>query len=246
MLGLQVDAPLHRELELLLRLLEHRDRLGVVHAHELGRRRCPASFATSALLDPLLEERHVVGALVEQRREDVLEEPLGERRVVGEIGERDLRLDHPELGEVAAGVRVLRAERRPERVDLGQRQAVRLDVELARHGEERLACRRSPARSRPCRPACAAGSRGRASRRGTAAPAPSASDAVMIGVLTQKKPLLVEEAVDRLRERVAHARRRADHVGARAQVRDLAQELDACAASAGSDRCPGRRPSRRP
>ena len=48
----------------------------------------------------------------------------------------------------------------------------------------------------------------------------------MIGVLTQTKPSLVEEAVDRLRERVAHARRRADHVGARPQVRDLAQELE--------------------
>ena len=47
----------------------------------------------------------------------------------------------------------------------------------------------------------------------------------MIGVLTQKKPLLVEEPVDRLRQRVPHPRRRADHVGARPQVRDLAQEL---------------------
>ena len=47
----------------------------------------------------------------------------------------------------------------------------------------------------------------------------------MIGVFTQRKPLLVEEAVDRLGERVAHARDRADHVGARAQVRHLAQEL---------------------
>ena len=47
-----------------------------------------------------------------------LEEPLGERRVVREIGERDLGLDHPELGEVAAGVGVLGAESRSERVDL--------------------------------------------------------------------------------------------------------------------------------
>ena len=77
-------------------------------------------------------------------REDVLEERLGEVGVGGEIGERDLGLDHPELGEVAAGVAVLGAERRAERVDLRQRQAVGLDVELAADGEERLACRRSP------------------------------------------------------------------------------------------------------
>ena len=35
----------------------------------------------------------------------------------------------------------------------------------------------------------------------------------------------MEEPVDRLRQRVAHARHRADHVGARPQVRDLAQKL---------------------
>ena len=122
-------------------------------------------------------------------------------------------------------VRVLGAERRAERVDLAQRQAVRLDVELAGDGEERLACRRSPCgnRSRPCRRA--AGWRGRASTRGTSGPAPSASEVVMIGVLTQKKPFSVEVAVDRLAMRVAHARDRAEQVGARAQVRDLAQEL---------------------
>ena len=108
-------------------------------------------------------------------RKMYLRRVLGEVGVVGEVGERDLRLDHPELGEVPAGVRVLGAERRPERVDLRQREAVRLDVELARHGEERLACRRSPARSRPCRRACAAGSRGRACETRNSSPAPSAS-----------------------------------------------------------------------
>ena len=38
-----------------------------------------------------------------------------------------------------AGVGVLGPERRPEGVDLAERQAVGLDVELPRHGEERLA-----------------------------------------------------------------------------------------------------------
>ncbi len=42
---------------------------------------------------------------------------------------------------MAAGVRVLRAECRPERVDLGERQAVGLDVELPRHRQERLAAK---------------------------------------------------------------------------------------------------------
>ena len=43
------------------------------------------------------------------------------------------------IRQVPARVRILRPERRPERVDPGQRQAVRLDVQLPRHREERLA-----------------------------------------------------------------------------------------------------------
>jgi hypothetical protein len=42
---------------------------------------------------------------------------------------------------VAAGVRLLGAEGRAERIDLGQRQAVRLDIELARDRQERLAAK---------------------------------------------------------------------------------------------------------
>ena len=55
-----------------------------------------------------------------------------------EIRERDLGFDHPELGEVAAGVAVLRAERRPECVDLRERETVGLDVELTADGQERF------------------------------------------------------------------------------------------------------------
>src|SRR5258708_9557878 len=40
---------------------------------------------------------------------------------------------------MAAGVGILRAESRPEGVDLRERHAIGLDVELARDGEERLA-----------------------------------------------------------------------------------------------------------
>jgi hypothetical protein len=42
---------------------------------------------------------------------------------------------------VAGGVRVLGAEGRPEGVDLGQREAVGLDIELARDRQERLAAK---------------------------------------------------------------------------------------------------------
>ena len=99
----------------------------------------PFELRHQALLDPLVEEGEILVPLLQQRLEGVLQEPLRQRRIVGEVGEGDLRLDHPELGEVAAGVGVLGAERRPEGVDLGEREAVGLDVELPRHRQERLA-----------------------------------------------------------------------------------------------------------
>ena len=55
MLRLQVDAPLDREIELLLGPLQHPDRLAVIHAHEL-RADDALEFRDHALLDPLVEE----------------------------------------------------------------------------------------------------------------------------------------------------------------------------------------------
>src|SRR5262249_782669 len=113
------------------------------------------------------------------------------------VGERDLGLDHPELGEVAAGVGVLGAEGRPEGVDPREREAVRLDVELPRDGEESLAAEEVLAVvDAPRLGAREVGEieRGDAKQRACALPlgrgaaAASASGAVMIGVLTQKKP----------------------------------------------------------
>ena len=86
----------------------------------------------------VVEELHVLGTVAEHVREDPFQERLSQRHVVREIEERHLRLDHPELGEVPRGVRVLGAEGRAEGVDLRHRQAEALDVELAGDGEEGL------------------------------------------------------------------------------------------------------------
>jgi hypothetical protein len=80
-LGLQVDAPLHRELELLLRLLEEANGLGVVEPLEGGRDDA-LELLHHALLDALVEERHVVGALGEHRLQHVLQQSLGQVGVV--------------------------------------------------------------------------------------------------------------------------------------------------------------------
>ena len=185
----------------------------------------PVQLRDEALLDALVEERHVVGALVEHGAEDVLQQRLGERRVVGEIGECDLGLDHPEFREVPARVRVLGAKRRPERVDLRQREAIRLDVQLPGHGQERFAAEeilrevdrtvrvarqvREVERRHAKQLAGALGVRRRDDRRAD-----------------PEEAVVVEEAVNRMRDRIAHARHRADHVGARTQVRDVAQEFE--------------------
>lgn len=58
--------------------------------------------------------------------------------VVREVAEGDLRLDHPELCQVAGGVGVLGAEGGAEGVDVGQRARVVLPLHLAGDREVRL------------------------------------------------------------------------------------------------------------
>ena len=123
-----------------LRPLEHFDRLAVIHMDEF-RADDPLQLRDQPLLDPLVEEGEILLPFVQQRREGVFQQRFGQCRIVREVGEGDLRLDHPELGEVAAGVRVLGAEGRPEGVDLGECQAVGLDIELPRDRQERLAAK---------------------------------------------------------------------------------------------------------
>ena len=185
----------------------------------------PGELRDHAFLDALLEERHVVGALLQHRPEDVLQQRLGERRVVGEIGERDLRLDHPELGQVPAGVGILGAERGAERVDLGQREAVGLDVELARHREKGLAAEEI------LRVVDLAGGVARQVHVIERRHAEHLAGPLGVGGRDDRRvhpvePVRVEEPVDRMRDRMAHAGQRADDVRARPQVGDVAQELE--------------------
>ena len=145
-----------------------------------------------------------------------------------EIGERDLRLHHPELGQVPAGVAVLGAERRPERVDLRQRQAVGLDVQLAADGQKRFLAEEVLGEvGAPV---------GRARDRrevGEVERADAEHLAGAFGVaggddrrVHPEEPVLVEVAMDRHAEAVPDARHGAERVGPRPQVRDLAQVLE--------------------
>ena len=129
-LGLQVVAPSDGKLPRLAGFFQDADRLGVRHPakrivqHILQPRK-------QVLVDSLLEELHVFGAAFERVLDDALEKRLGERHVVLQIEEGHLRLDHPELGQMARRVGVLRAKRRAKGVDLAQRAGKTLDLQLA-------------------------------------------------------------------------------------------------------------------
>jgi hypothetical protein len=241
MLGLEVHPPRHRELELLAAALEDLDRVAVVHAGE-GRLDERGQALPAGRVDVLLEERQVVGALGQERPVDRLQERLGQVGVGREVGERDLGLDHPELGEVAPGVGVLGAEGRPEGVDLAHRHAIGLDVELARHRQVGLLAEEVLV------PVDAAG--GGPRRVGGVEGRDPEHLAGALGVrrrddrrMDPEEALLVEEPMDRHRQAVADPgspRRSRWCVGAGGRPRAGTPSSGAWAASG---RCRGRRPS---
>ena len=95
----------------------------------------PSSVDLNGRVDAFLEELHVLGAAFQHVAADALEERLGQVHVVGQLEERHLRLDHPELGQVARRVGVLRPERRAEGVDLAQSAGEDLGLQLAADGQ---------------------------------------------------------------------------------------------------------------
>ena len=125
---------------------------------------------------------------------------------------------------MAAGVGVLGAKCRAEGVDLGEREAVGLDVELSRYGQERLAAEKVLAE------VDLAGRRAR--QVGEIQRRDAEQRAGAFGIrrgddrrVHPEEAVRVEIAVDRLRQRVPHPGRGANHIGARPQMRDLAEVL---------------------
>ena len=136
-----------------------------------------------------------------------------------QVAERHLRLDHVELGEVARRVRVLGAEGRAEGVDVGEREREDLRFQLPADREvgglaEEVLREIGPALPRLERgdlehAARALGVRRRDHRR-----------------VHVEEAALLEELVDRDRQRIAHPEDRAERVRARPQMADLAQGLE--------------------
>ena len=109
-------------------LVEHFDGLVVAQARE-GRQ---DGFELGAVA---ADDFEFGGAILEDGLNDVAEEVFGELEQAVEVHEGDFGLDHPELGEVAAGFGFFCAEGGAEAVDLAESEGGGLDVELAGLGE---------------------------------------------------------------------------------------------------------------
>ncbi len=170
-----------------VRPFEHPDRLAVIHMHEF-RADDPFELGDQPLLDPLVEKGEVFLPFVQQRREGVFQQrfrqaphcPRGRRTRSPARSSRTRR-----GGGWCSSSRRGRSARRCRPWSMpGSRPRRR----AAPTPSETPRGQRNPARNRPCPRACAADWRDPGVDTRNNAPAPSASEAVMIGVLTQKKP----------------------------------------------------------
>ena len=92
----------------------------------------------ASLLTVAAEVLQLDGAIFQAGLHDVADELLFDLQQLIEIAVGDLRLDHPELGQVAARLALLRAERRPEAVHALEGEDVGLVVQLAGLRQVRL------------------------------------------------------------------------------------------------------------
>ena len=137
MFGLQVHAPGDRELEVRVGLLEEFDGFRVVEDLEV-RVHDVLQLVEEAFLHELVEELEFRGAALHDGADDIFHHVLGDFEDVRQFGERDLRFDVPEFGDVPLGVGLLRAEGRAEGVDLAEGRRGHLALELSRDGQAGL------------------------------------------------------------------------------------------------------------
>ena len=107
--ALEVDAPRYGELELVARLLENLDALGVGEADEVVVEH-EFEARDELLVIVLGEELDVVATVVEDIADAVFYKFLGQVHVVGDVIEGHFGLNHPEFRQVALGVGVFGAE----------------------------------------------------------------------------------------------------------------------------------------
>ena len=153
------------------------------------------------------EHLQLAPPLVEHAADDRDDQVFGQVHHVVEVGVGHLGLDHPELGEVAARLRFLGAERRAEAVDAAERHGVGFVVELAALRQVRRLSSKY----------CA----------GNSVVVPSQAAGVKIGVSARMKPRVVEEVADGVDDLVADAQDRLLPLAADPEVAAVEQVVDA-------------------
>src|SRR5690606_7558669 len=94
-----------------------------------------AESLNQVLVVPLVEKFEILRAFIKRGAEEMLDVLFGKLHVAFEIAKGHFRLDHPKFREVTRRKRIFRAERRPERVDVGERARVCLAAELSADSE---------------------------------------------------------------------------------------------------------------
>ena len=135
MLGLKITAPIDLELKFVVVLLKHFDGIGIGHSAEIGRRNRCQSF-NKTLIHELIQELNVLLAVFQNVVDDELDHRLGKFHIVLKIGERNFRLDHPELGGMALGVRLFGTEGRTEGVNLSESLRHNFALKLTGNGQK--------------------------------------------------------------------------------------------------------------
>ena len=224
MLGLQIHTPRDGVFEGFPALLEDLDRLGVLDLAALAPDQRVQPLG-EPLVHEVVEELDLGGAGFQHVPDDVPDHIPREFHTVVDIGEGDLRLDHPELGGVARRVRVLGAEGRTESVDVPKRHRVGLALKLPRDRQVRA----SAEEVLRIIDLAVLGFRrvleieGRHAEHLARALAVRRRDQ---GRMHVDEAAVVEETVNGVRRLAPHAKNGGEQVGARTQVGDLAQVFD--------------------
>ena len=220
-LRLQIAPPFDGELELLVRLLQNFDRLGIVEHAKLTLRNV-RELVLKPRLHELIEERDLLGTLRKYGADEVLDHLLGDLQHVRQLCKRDLRFNVPELGKVTRRVGVLRAEGGTEGVDPAQRRRGDLTLQLTGHRKPRLFAKEVVLVVRLLALVfCIPGLRRHAEHLARAL-AVARGDEGRVDIVVAA---LMEIAVYSLRRDAPHAKDGGKRVGTQPQMRDAAQKV---------------------
>ena len=226
-LGLEVAAPVHGVLEFVAGVFQKLHRLGVAHPGKIGGGHVREPLH-QALVHKGVEEGHLVGTLLHNGVDDILDHGLGHVHIALEVAEGHLWLNHPELCGMARGVGLLCPEGGAEGVDIAEGHGEGLGIQLA--GNRQVGALAEEVLTVVHRAALPPGrvlhvQGGHAEHLPRALAVAGGDD----GGVDVDEALVLEEAVDGVGRHTAHPECRGEEVGAGPQMGDGTQILHAVA-----------------